>query len=255
MDIKSFLQEKLLTEKDFVLDPNKNNGSRQSLWHGLKPNHAAEAIKLMELVPHTSQRFWPNGQRLKENHPDYENSYWMYGWSTTRKKEYAMNWGEVVFELDHEKIQQNFEIKPFSWNYLFKHVNHMKKHEFEEFIISHYFNRSIPDLKREQEERDNLIDQLLISIRDIKNQEEINKIKKEIEELEKIPSWFKIWESPKGKNLNLNNCLKGIYIEDFLMKESKLFEKDLSVLIEHELFKGTFSREKLSNKNNNKLKV
>jgi len=62
-------------------------------------------------------------------------------------------------------------------------------------------------------------------------------------------------EEPKGRNLNLNNCLKGIYVEDFLLKEYKLFEKDLSILIEHKLFKGTFSRENLSNKNNIKFKA
>lgn len=252
MDLKKFLENKLVEEKYFLTNNIENKSSRQSLWHGIKIENAKTALENMKLEPHTSQRYWPDGKRLKDDHPNYEDSFWMYGWSMTRKKEYAMNWAGVVFEFDHEKIQQQFEIKPFAWNFLFKHNKGIQKKEFEEFVISSYFEKSIPQLKREQEEKDVLIDSIYESISKEKDEIIKEKLKNQRDKLLDIPSWMNIWQSPKGRSLDLNSCLKGVYIDEFLIG---LNCKENDFIINHPKFKGVFVADIDKQEKRKKLKI
>jgi hypothetical protein len=236
---------------DFMRTMN-NQGSRQTLWHGLKVSHAANQLEQGVLEAHTSHRYWTDGIRRKEHDPLYEDSFWMYGWSMTRKREYACSWGSVVFELDAEKIAQSFEIMPISWNNLFSHHKTFQKKEFEEFVISFRDNRSIQDLKDADVQRDKDIDKLELQQRRVDiDSPEYQQLAAQIDALYAKPSWFKEWERPKGKPLDLNKCLTGIYIneEDFeIFKDSK----ELSTIINHPLYKGVF--ENPHNKNNPNIK-
>jgi hypothetical protein len=206
----------------------------------------------MKLDPHTSQRYWPEGKRLKDDHPEYEDSYWMYGWSMTRKKEYAMNWAGVVFEFDHEKIQQQFEIKPFSWNFLFNHNKVMKKKEFEEFVISSYFEKSIPQLKKEQETRHERMDEIDDQLWKEDDETIKARLNNERLQLSAVPSWMDIWQSPKGRSLDLNICLKGIYVDEFLVK---LYPKEIEIIMNHPKFKGVFVADVEKQAISKKLKI
>ena len=105
MDIKSFLEHKILTDIDFVKQSMEDYSS-QTVWHAIDEKHIAQILDNMSLQPFTAQRYWENGQRYKDDHPEYENSKWMYGWSMTRQKEYAMGWNCVVIELDLDKIKE-----------------------------------------------------------------------------------------------------------------------------------------------------
>lgn len=68
----------------------------------------------------------------------------MLGVSTTRSLDWAKEFKKrhnlsIVYELDKDAIQNNFKIKPISWNADLKSNNH--KHEFEEFIVFNKGNK------------------------------------------------------------------------------------------------------------------
>lgn len=224
---------------DFMRDM-ATQGARQTLWHGLKVSHASAQLQAGILEAHTSHRYWPDGIRRKEHDPLYEDSFWMYGWSMTRKREYACSWGAVVFELDAEKIAQSFEIMPISWNNLFSHHKGFQKKEFEEFVITFRDNRTINQLKEADVWRDEEIDRLEARQRkfDIDTPEH-QQLSEQINALWARPSWFKEWERPKGKPLDLNKCLTGIYINE---EDFKIFQgsEELEVIVNHPLYKGMF---------------
>lgn len=107
------------------------------LWHGYsglqKVRHAEQALAKNEMAATSTQRWWPDGRRRKENDPDYRDSYWMKGVSLSRDPKYAMGWGNVVFALDQRKIAQRYKIIPFNWGYSIPSGNHHKR-EREEFV-------------------------------------------------------------------------------------------------------------------------
>lgn len=240
MELKQFLTDKVLSDNDFFKASRVNlSKNRQHVWHAISIKNIIEILDSMELKPYTSHRYWPDGKRRKESDPDYEDSYWMYGWSTTRKKEYAMNWNSVVFELDIESISTRFKVKPFSWNFLFNHKTNNRK-EYEEFIISEYVAKSHSDLKQEDIDKDNEIDRLFDlkqSTTDIVQKE---LYQKQIDELYEKPTWFSRWQESHGKSINLNKCLKGIYLDkshlDIYGKDHPACKK----IMEHPMFKGLF---------------
>lgn len=238
MDIKSFLEHKILTDSDFV-KKSMEDYSTQTVWHAIGDKHIVGILDDMALKPFTKQRYWDDGIRLKDDHPEYENSKWMYGWSMTRKKEYAMDWNAFVIELDLDKIKKQFEVQPFAWNFLFTHNTDNRK-EHEEFVISHYGKESIPDMKQADIDRDELIDALSNKAYASKDVDEKAKIQAQIDELYEVPSWYKRWDTTYGKSLDLNNCLKGIYISERYLK---IFGDDNAAVkrvMEHPLYKGIF---------------
>lgn len=215
---------------------NHLQSSRQSLWHAISVENASVRLEEGSLKPFTSHRYWGDGIRRKEDDPLYDDSYWMYGWSMTRKREYAFQWNSVVLEFDAEKIANQFKIIPIAWNNLFKHNKTFQKKEFEEFILSKKIGKSILELKKEDEENDILLDKLY----DLPETEETEK---KIKEISSIPSWFHRWKSSYGKELNLSKCLKAIYINEEVLKLYSQSKQDVEILqniINHPLYKGTF---------------
>jgi len=249
MDIKAFLENKLLSDKDFLTNTIKNNdSSRQSVWHAINAENIIGILDDMKLKPYTSQRYWPDGKRLKDNHPEYEDSFWMYGWSTTRNKEYAMSWNSVVFELDIDKIKQQFEVKPFSWNFLFSHNTNNRK-EHEEFIVSAYEKKSLPQMKEEDNLRNIELDELYDQQYSEKNPVIKAVLDKEIEKLEKIPNYMLRWQEPHGKSIDLNSCLKGIYLSQDTLSIYGADNKNMQAVINHPMFKGLFVEPHIKEKN------
>lgn len=216
----------------------KNMSSRQTLWHAINFEKAIKCLEQDFLKPYTSHRYWPDGKVRKDNDPLYENSYWMYGWSMTRKKEYAFSWNSVVFEFDAEEIAHHFKIIPLSWGNLSSLKKGFEKREFEEFVLSQKVPKSIEDLKQEDLQRDMLID-------DLSKLEQTEKVKKQINDLYDMPTWFQRWNGFYGESLSLKKCLKGIYLDEFIVeaysKEKSGFEM-IEKIQNHPLYKGTFSK-------------
>lgn len=238
MDIKSFLAHKILTDIDFVKQSMEDYSS-QTVWHAISAEHITQILDNMSLQPFTRQRYWEDGQRYKDDHPEYENSNWMYGWSMTRQKEYAMGWNSIVFELDLDKIKEQFEVKPFAWNFLFTHKTNNRK-EHEEFVIAHYGKESIPEMKQADIDRDVLIFELEDKLYKLTNDDDKTKLKSEIDDLYDIPTWYKRWDTCYGKNLDLKNCLKGVYISQSSLAiygiENPIFQR----VMQDPLYKGIF---------------
>ena len=110
-------------------------GRDAPLYHGIREwNHALQALNNNEIAATSSQRFWKNGQRLKDDHPDYENSFWMKGVSMTRSKRFAFGWASIVFVIDQTILSKNYKIIPFNWGYSIPTENNHKR-EQEEFVV------------------------------------------------------------------------------------------------------------------------
>jgi len=106
------------------------------LWHGTTVENAMRVFSEGCFQPFTSQRFWENGLRFKEDHPDYEKSKWMYGWCMSRDINVSKTFGEVLFAFEKSTLRQRFKVKPYAWNFsLVKETIHAKQ-EREEFILS-----------------------------------------------------------------------------------------------------------------------
>lgn len=214
----------MTNSEKIILELNKKN----VLWHGLELDNFKEAHKRNALLPYTSHRFWKNGQRLKDNDPNYESSFFKYGWSTSREFFKATQHGNVIIAFSKEKIEKHFKIEPIAWNYLFSSEKHHKK-EKEEFVLSGgmiesklYFEKKVNDIdleyeKLEEKYFDNLISEKMF--------------KEESERLQKERDGFDfdlVRGFHHGKELSLNNAFgffikKGIVnIENYLKSEKFL---------------------------------
>lgn len=107
---------------------------RAPLYHALSAEHAITALIEDRLLATSSQRFWSNGKRLKDNHPDYKKSFWRKGISLTRDIRFALSWNVVVFVLDTTKLISKYKIEPYAWNSQFPDKKDHKK-EREEYLI------------------------------------------------------------------------------------------------------------------------
>lgn len=107
------------------------------LFRGFRElNFFADAIVHDRIVGSTTQRYWPDGKRRKDNDPEYQSSNWMKGVSFTRDIKFAMKWGSAVIAVDKSIIAQRHKIVPFNWGYSIPSGNHHKR-EREEFVITH----------------------------------------------------------------------------------------------------------------------
>lgn len=188
-------------------------GRDAKLYHGYsKPEFAALAIKNNELSATTAQRFWADGKRRKDNDPEYKNSYWMKGVSTTRDFKYAKSWGNVVFSLDQSKINQNYKIIPFNWGYSIPSGNDHKR-EREEFVV-----------------KKSTLDNYFDSFDD--------------DEPEDKQFNFNRFNSVEGSIKPLNKFLTGIWMDQWLEKNSSYWnesKESLDLLKNHSLFKGYYT--------------
>lgn len=240
-NFKQIITKQILSTIDYFKENHSKKLSRQTVWHGMKVEHAKTALTEKFLTPFTKHRYWEDGRRRRDNEKDYEDSFWMYGWSTTRDKNYAMNWGSVVLELDLDQIKTKFKVQQISWGFLLNsNKNRNFRKEVEEFIIAKKIPKSLQSIK----DYCNNIDIRLDTLYDKKtqpnlSQNELSIIESEIEKLEKEEAnWFTIWNTPQGNKINLDKCLKGIYLSldclEYIKKEEYEF------FIKHPMFKGFY---------------
>lgn len=92
--------------------------SHASLFHGTLD------INLIDIL---------RDNELKENEPDYGDLP-LKGVSLTRNIDVAKSFGHVVFELDQNKLKQNYKIVPFRYPEELKGNSYIKD-EAEEFLV------------------------------------------------------------------------------------------------------------------------
>lgn len=109
------------------------------LYRAVKNEYVGQMFRDDKLVGSTTQRYWDDGKRRKDDDPEYRGSNWMKGLSFTRDKFYAMQWGDFFMAIDQEKLARHNRIIPFSWGYSsqdkYGTIDH--KREREEFVLTH----------------------------------------------------------------------------------------------------------------------
>lgn len=209
------------------------------LYHGVKLDNVVKILEEEKLSARTTQRYWPDGLRRKDKDKQYQSSLVMKGWSTTRDFYFAGAWSDVVLVLDKDKIQQNFEIIPFSWNYSINGLTDHKK-EREEFIVARKTGLTFDGLRDEYEK---LQDEMY---------EKYSKTgDKSILKSFEYEDYFHYLKKPESKTIPLEH-VKGFYISDDILKRFSKSEY-LKTLIEHPLFKGTYDRKDVADKNKNNI--
>lgn len=199
------------------------------LWHGLEVDHFISAYERNALFPYTSHRFWSKGERLKEDHPNYEKSSFKYGWSMTREFEKAEKHGNIVIAFSKERIRQNFKIEPIAWNFLFSKNRHHKQ-EKEEFVLSggvlksqYFFEERVSLIDQEYEQLEEDFFDNIISNEDFKK--ESLRLQKERD----LSDFDLLREGHHGKTLSLNTAF------GFFIKESS---PNIEMLLKSKMFLG-----------------
>lgn len=215
------------------------------------PQAVAETKKLgrESILGYTSQRYWEDGRRYKENDENYNNSYWMKGISMSRDFNYALGWGAVLFIFDKDLIQKKHEIQPYSWNF---HINsednlHSKK-EREDFVIlskkkKYYKNKENPDWIEEynqikdvdiEELKKQLPEDEIISMIKLKS-----KLRKEQENIN-----IKDLKEPEGEFDFSSNGLVGIVLREHILRIYGLEDPTVQYIINHPSFLGILEHDK-----------
>lgn len=197
------------------------------VFHATKLENISQALSEGRIYGRTGQRYWEDGKRRKDKDPEYNDSYWMKGISTTRSLEYAASWAGIVLVLDLEVIKQNKEVVPYAWNYLMSHNAHNKK-ETEEFVVlaknkRKYIRLEDPEFKQEYDEAMS------------SGNEEIIKI---YQDQAQRPYQSK---DPEGF-IDLNKCLKGIFIVGYVVDIFGVDHPVISELLKHPKFLGILER-------------
>ena len=183
-------------------------GRDAPLYRGIRDlKFAVQALQSNTMPGHTTQRWWPDGKRRKENDPEYQGSYWMKGVSFTRDKRYAEQWGAVVFHIDQRVLANNTKLVPFNWGYSIPSDNHHKR-EREEFAVT----RKNPDTYRNPPEYDG------------------------------DPGSFdnQRFHAPEGDIKNLDKMLLGIYLDSTYQSENYAGNEAVQYLINHPKFRGYY---------------
>ena len=197
------------------------------VFHAIKLQYILEIISEGKIHGRTGQRYWDDGKRRKDNDPEYNDSYWMKGISTTRSLEYAANWADIVLVLDLEVIKKNKEVVPYAWNYLMSHDAHNKK-ETEEFIVlakkkRKYIRIEDPEFKKEYDEAMESGDDEIIKI---------------YQNMAQKPYQSK---DPEGF-IDLNKCLKGIFLVGDVVDIFGGDNQVITELLKHPKFLGILER-------------
>lgn len=145
---------------EFKVNPTLKTLTKQYnlLYHGLKSKYALLALENNKLNGYSLQRIWKNWKRYQDNHPEYNESDYLRGISTTRDIEYANKFGGgIIFIFDKDKLRTKFKIIPYNWGYNIGngYINNIKK-EKEEFVITgfdkNYLINSITGEKYDDED-------------------------------------------------------------------------------------------------------
>lgn len=239
-------------EKSFLSGFDYRESNFDSLWHGINMQAIESILKNKKLKPYTFHRYWGDGKIRKDKDMDYESSFWMKGWSTSRDRNYAMKFGSgILLELDKEYIGNHFKIIPISWNASIsgKQIRDHKK-EREEFVLAFKTGKTTQDFKDEYfsliSKSDDLADKFGFDSNEYKLA-----LKEERFFIEKYGDHINYMKGYKveEKNLDFNRAVKAIYAEKYILdlyKESKPNVVDL--ILSNPKFNGLYCSE-LANKN------
>lgn len=235
--IKSYNKlAKLVITKDLI------KGKKNYLFHGVEVNRAKDILNRGSILGYTTQRYWKDGKRFKDNHPEYENSFWMKGISMSRDLEYSLSWAGVLLIFDKNLIKQKHEVSPYSWNYQLDNPSAAKK-EREDFVVlskknKSYKNKDNPawieeyneimnvDLEKLKEELDPDEFQSYLDLQK-QYQEKLNNIN--ISDISK----------PEGEfNFDKNDSLIGIVLQSYVIDIYGIDNEAIQTILKHPKFLG-----------------
>lgn len=201
-----------------------------SLWHSMDKNHAVEILKTGVWKPRTTQRYWDDGRRRTEDEPDYKShGKWMKGFSLTRDPFYAMQWKDVMFQFDSDKLKKQYKFEPYSWGYHMAGAGNKNKintrREREEFLISKKTDKTDVDLDKNWQD---LLD------KEYEKRRKNKTPKKDITYMDFI-------QSPEGRPIPIYRFLKAFYVKDFIAYLYKLDNPNIQYLINHPKFRGLYA--------------
>ncbi len=211
-------------------------GRDAPLYHGVRFDHAAKQLKENRIEGRTTQRFWPGGRRLKDDHPEYKDSFWLKGVSLTRDINYAKHWADIVYVIDQTKLSQRYKIIPFNWGYAnAKSRGQHHKREREEFVVLGKIYKSLHQFIEDyNDERDALwdkYDELLYR----GQKEAAEKIKQQIRDM---PNAMDAWQGPVKTNIEpLDQYLLEIRADKI---HDRLNAKKFEIIKSHPKFAGFF---------------
>lgn len=227
---------KVLSNKEKI-DLNKKG----ILWHGTTVENAKHVFNQGCFKAFTSQRFWDNGLFLKEDHPDYEKSNFMYGWCMSRDINVSKGFGEVLFAFEKRHLQTRFKVKPYAWNFCLVKDNAHAKQEREEFILSGGFLESLHSHEEKQYKIEKEMDKLNASLYSGSLSED-----EEYALQDKVNTLYDEWESlnfhekrknAHGKELALDMAV-GFFLRLKDFNAMGAYRDFLDSLVKHEKFLG-----------------
>lgn len=107
-----------------------------NVFHAVDSKYVIDQLKSDKIKATSTQRYWLDGKKRLDNDPEYRKSFWMVGVSTTRDINFAKSWHDVIYELDLEKIKQNYKVDQIDWGSSIPNRSSKNRgREKEEFII------------------------------------------------------------------------------------------------------------------------
>lgn len=212
-----------------------NEGRDAPLYHGVSYDHAIDQLKNNRIEGRTTQRFWPDGRRLKDTHPEYEDSFWLKGVSLTRDVNYAKHWADIIYVIDQRKLSQRYKIIPFNWGYASRARQVDPKREREEFVV---LGKIYKSLKQYIEDYNDEIDELRDQHDQLRAGGDLTAADQIKKKIHAMPDAMEAWQGPIGSNIEpLDQYLLGIYADE-IHKKSKI---DIEPITSHPKFKGFFN--------------
>lgn len=208
----------------------------KGLWHGMDILHFLSALSDGCLTGRTTQRYWKNGRTYFDDEQEYESSFFMKGWSTTRDRNYAFGWGDVVLLLDEDAIKRDFKVKPYSWASTMRNAQNLKK-EREEFVIAEYLNLTFDGIKELFEK----------TIDDFDNQ---GKKKEAYDFLHDVcggEGFIGLWRQPAKKTISIDKYVKGFFLRSDPYTDT--MKAQFEELVSHPMFLGFYSKSKARENN------
>lgn len=147
-----------------------------------------------------------------------------------------MNWADIVYVLNQDKISRNYKIIPFNWGYSnTRNRAPNPKRETEEFIVmGKVFNSMRQYIEDHNDKIDELYDQIAIADKngDYDKARQLTATKKEMGDA------LDSFDTPPSLRLEpLSKYLIGIYADEI---HKTLGAKNIEIITEHPKFIGYF---------------
>lgn len=191
----------------------------KGLWHGISVQNFMKYLEQGFMEARTTHRYWKGGHSFQENHPEYNNSTYMKGWSFTRNRQFAFAWSDITLLVDIDLIKQDFKVLPISWTAR-RNAERCHKIELEEFVFSNFENKTELEVQDEYSE----------VMHSLKGEE-----RKAF--LSEYPDWIDYLHKAGKRQIDIMKYVKGFFIADDLVE---LYVEEINYLKKHPLFKGFY---------------